>query len=524
MPILQTAEMQPSLLPSSVSHQAYCGLDNCLTVEVRQEEEKILQDHPFSQGIYSFERALQAPYLEVMNRGFAVDQSARQTISHQLGLRISALQTTLNELASTFGHPFLNPRSPVQLKSFFFDTLQFPEIWTSKKGVRKLSLDREALEKLHERYLYARPFVNCILKMRELAKQKEVFDTEIDADGRLRTSYNIAGTETGRPSSSTNAFGTGGNIQNITSSLRFAFIADSGYKICSIDAEQVEARDVGYFCGCLFDDWSFLDSCESGDLHTNNAKLIWPELDWPGDPRGDRQIADQIFYRDFTRRDMAKRGGHLSNYFGTAWTAARHLKVPLPIMEDFQSRYCRGPNCAYPCLPRYWQWIAEQLQTIHCLTTPFGRQRHFFGRSDDDATLREAIAGLPQSTTADRTNLCWWRIWKYMPEVQLLAQTYDSVTFQFPEELNENEVVSRAMSYLSVPLTAPSGRIYDVPWEAKVGWNWGNYTGRDEIAKAISAGKTPPRLNEDGLKKWSPDKPDSRRRTARGIQSLLAAK
>src|SRR5215469_5340621 len=383
--LIDTAQLDAGgLLPASTNHQIYCGIDTCVPQEVYGE---LLRLHNKTPEIYDFTRALQGPYLEIMQRGFAVDTVARSEAAQDLRQRIASLNQTLQEFAHAVWSRPLNPRSPQQVQDFFYGKMRLPEVWTSVRGQRRLSTNREALEKL-ETYLYARPIVACILAIRDLSKQLEVFETEIDSDGRFRTSYNIAGTETGRPSSSTNAFGTGGNIQNITSSLRFAFIADSGYKICSIDAEQVEARDVGYFCGCLFDDWSFLDSCESGDLHTNNAKLIWPELDWPGDPRGDRQIADQIFYRDFTRRDMAKRGGHLSNYFGTAWTAARHLKVPLPIMEDFQSRYCRGPNCAYPCLPRYWQWIAEQLQTIHCLTTPFGRQRHFFGRSDDDATLR----------------------------------------------------------------------------------------------------------------------------------------
>ena len=262
--------------------------------------------------------------------------------------------------------------------------MKLPELWQSQKGIRKLSMNREALEKLYDRYLYARPFIACILTIRDLSKQQEVFDTEIDADGRFRTSYNIAGTETGRPSSSSNAFGTGGNAQNIAPSLRYVFVSDPGYKIAVIDAEQVEARDVGFFCGCLFDDWTFLDACESGDLHTTNATRIWPELGWTDNKLYNRKIADTIFYRDFTYRDMAKRGSHLSNYMGTAWTASRALKLPLKIMEDFQSRYCRGPSAAYPCIPRWWQWTAEQLQTTHLLTTPFSRERHFFGRPDDD--------------------------------------------------------------------------------------------------------------------------------------------
>jgi DNA polymerase I-like protein with 3'-5' exonuclease and polymerase domains len=503
MPIVQTADLRPDLpLAADVQHQVYCGLDNCLTVEIRHAEEPLLAGRPNAARIYSFERALQAPYLDLMLRGFAVDQQARREASTGLEKRILRLQQILNQLSFALWSKSLNARSSKQLQDFFYGTMKLPELWQSQKGVRKLSMNREALEKLYDRYLYARPFIACILTIRDLSKQQEVFDTEIDSDGRFRTSYNIAGTETGRPSSSSNAFGTGGNAQNIAPSLRYVFVSDPGYKIAVIDAEQVEARDVGFFCGCLFDDWTFLDACESGDLHTTNATRIWPELGWTDNKLHNRKLADTIFYRDFSYRDMAKRGSHLSNYMGTAWTASRALKVPLKMMEDFQSRYCRGPSAAYPCIPRWWQWTAEQLQTTHLLTTPFGRERHFFGRPDDDTTLREAIADLPQSTTADRTNLCLWRVWKHMPQVQLLAQTYDSITFQYRETDDEDAILEQALELLRLPLTAPNNRIYNVPWEAKIGWNWGNYN--DDPAKG--------RLNPGGLTKWNHQKKDLRKR------------
>ena len=136
--------------------------------------------------------------------------------------------------------------------------MKIPEIWLSFKGERRLSVNREALEKIDE-YMYARPIVSLILSCRDLYKQLDVLTEEIDEDGRHRTSYNIGGTETGRLSSSTSVLGTGGNAQNIAPELRRVFISDPGFKLCSIDLEQVEARDVGFLCGSLFGDWSLLD-------------------------------------------------------------------------------------------------------------------------------------------------------------------------------------------------------------------------------------------------------------------------
>ena len=500
------------------SYQTYCGLDNCLTLEISEVLDELFPD----QGTitYQFSRALQAPYLEIIQRGFYVNSLGRKQAADELRRRIDAAQLLLDEFARAAWGKGLNPNSPAQLKAFFFGAMHFPEIWLNQKGERKLSTNREALEKL-DAYLYARPFVNIILTIRDLKKQLEVFTTEIDPDGRFRAGYNIAGTETGRPSSSSNAFGTARNAQNIAPYLRWVFEADPGFRMCVIDLEQVEARDVGFFCGCLFDDWSFLDSCESGDLHTNNAKLIWPELPWTGDKASDRVVAERNFYREFSYRDMSKRGGHLSNYYGTAYTAARSLKVPIEIMDEFQARYIRGrperrgqPGItpAYPCIPQWWQWTSEQLQTQMFIQTPFGRKRYFFGRPDDDTTLREAIAFLPQSTTADRMNLGLWRTWAQVPEVQLLAQTYDSITFQYLESANEEAIISKILKLIEIPLYSPQGRTFIVPGEAKVGWNWGAQVTSDDTRKAAAAGKPIPRLNPGGLVKWKPGIKETRRR------------
>ena len=508
--------------------QIYNGLDVCLTLEVHEALSRTYGTAGPQEwrGIYSFERALQAPYLDLMRRGFRVDELSRRLAAEALRGQLAQLEQQLQTLALAVWDKGLNPRSPLQLKKFFYEALALPEIWLSQKGERKLSTNREALEKLSE-YLYARPFTSHILAIRDLAKQLEVFESAIDPDGRFRASYNIAGTETGRPSSSENAFGTGRNAQNIAPGLRFVFVADPGKKLCVVDLEQVEARDVGFFCGCLFGDWGFLDSCESGDLHTNNAKRIWPGLGWTGEAKADRALADRNFYREFSYRDMAKRGSHLSNYMGTAWTAARSLKVPLGIMEEFQARYCRGGiinghriTPAFPCIADWWKWTAEQLQSKGELTTPFGRRRQFFGRPNDDTTLREAIAFLPQSTTADRMNLGLWRVWAKEPRVELLAQTYDSITFQYNESANEDDIIESVLELIKVELHAPNGRRYVVPGEAKVGWNWGGYVGPDDQAKAKASGRKLPRLNLEGLKKWKRGGKDGRTRRV-GLDRIM---
>lgn len=493
MPIFDTSTLQEGqVLP--FNDQIYNGLDCCITHEVLEALRPLGQPQ-----IYSFARALQAPVLDMMQRGFKIDTYERSKGIQQLEAEILRLTTMLNRFSNAVWDAPLNANSPKMLIDFFYKHMQIPEIWVSKKGERKLSMDREALEKL-DNYFHARPLVATILAIRDATKQLSVLRTEVDSDGRMRTSYNVAGTETGRFSSSTNAFGTGTNLQNITASLRKMFISDPGYKICGIDLEQAESREVGWLSGTICGDWAYLDACYSGDLHTLVARTAWPELEWTDDPKRDRAIADTPFYRHLTYRDMAKKLGHGSNYRGLPPTMARHAKLPVAVAEQFQRRYFER----FAGIPKWHRWVAQQLQTTNRLITPLGRERTFFGRANDDTTLREAIAFSPQSSTGDRLNLILWRIWKHMPQVQLLAQVHDALYFQYPEHLDETAIISEALSHFDLEFTHESGHKLIVPGEAKVGWNWGNFD---------------PETNPDGLAKWK-GKKDERTRTPFMSQKL----
>ena len=136
-------------------------------------------------------------------------------------------------------------------------------------------------------------------------------------------------------------------------------------------------------------------------------------------------------------------------------------------------------------------------------SSDLGRERTFFGRSNDDATLREAIAFSPQSATAERLNLVLWRVWKYMPQVQLIAQVHVALYFQYPDHLNEVDIIAEALSHFDLAFEKDGHKLV-VPGEAKVGWNWGNFD--------LDS-------NPDGLAKWK-NKKDERRRTPLLSQKL----
>ena len=110
-------------------------------------------------------------------------------------------------------------------------------------------------------------------------------------------------------------------------------------------------------------------------------------------------------------------------------------------------------------------------------------------------------------------NLGLWRAWRHERRIELLAQTYDSITFQYRETEDEADIIGRVLELLKVELIAPNGRKYSVPGEAKVGYNWGAAVTLADQEKARARGGKIPTLNPDGLIKFKPGSRDLRRRT-----------
>ena len=470
----------------SGSEQVYNAMDCCITHEVFSTlQRQIGEAYP----AYGFELALQAPVLEMMLRGFRVDPGARELGIESTKAGLARLEHIIQTYANAVWDKDINPNSGAQLKDLFYNHLGIVPIKQWQKGELKFPMDRKVIEKIDD-YFQARPITSAILAYRDLDKQLQILETEVDSDWRMRTSYNIGGTKSARFSSSKSPTGSGGNLQNVTESLRHIFIADPGFILCGIDAEQSDSRMVGFMCGVLFDDWSYLDACESGDLHTSVARLVWDHLPWTGDLKRDRKIAEGIFYRHFSYRDACKRIGHGANFLGKAPTLSTETHVPINLIKQFLERYFDR----FSCILKWQAWTASQLQINKQLVSIHGRKRDFFDRTDADETVRKALAFLAAAATADNLNLGMWKIWRYMPEVQLLAQVHDAVYFQFPETLDKREIVAKAQDLLTLPITAANQRRFVVPTDVKLGYNWGNYVYPD-VERGIPE-KNPKRFEE----------------------------
>lgn len=501
--IINTATADFSSFNADTNHWVYNGLDNCLTYEIYQELNATIDDT--ARRTYEFSKALQAPVLEMNLRGLLVNQNRRRQVIKDFEEKTRILE---GQLATILGGVFdlrdFNWASPTQCKNLLYEVMQLPvQRRRNSNGVFAPSTDRAALEKLSI-YFIAEPIINHILILRDLGKSLGFLRTPLDSDGRLRTTFNIAGAVTGRFSSSADDFGTGTNLQNITESLRSIFVADPGYKFANLDLEQGDSRNVGAMCWNYFVDshgeafaGAYLDACESGDLHTTVTKMVQPLLPWGTRP--DREIADLPFYRQKTYRDASKTLGHGSNYLGKPAHMASQSKFPKANVEEFQRLYFE----AFPCIPAWHDKVLWKLKNMGFLENLFGRRRFFFGRPNEDKTHRDAVAQEGQSMTSDEINTGILNLWR-ANRIQLLVQVHDSILFQFKQEA-EDEIVPWALEALKAPLVLAKGRDFVVPTEAKTGWNWGNYSDTGNV---------------DGLKKWKGSDKRSREETKFGLSLI----
>jgi len=464
----------------------YNGLDAMVTSEIFHVIEPSLTD--VTRRTYEFSKELQGPVMEMRVRGVRIDIKQRDKLIATFEGKIAGIEAALNEyLREVYDVPKFNWRSPAQAKHIFYTVLGIHPIF--KDG--KITTDRTALEKLQS-YFHARPIINSVLACRDLAKKVGVLRSEIDADGRIRTNYNIAGTSTGRFSSSFTDFGTGTNLQNIEEQLRRIFIADPGMKFAQLDASQGDSRCVGAIEWNLFRDGTYLDACESGDLHTAVSRMAWSDLQWTGDIRRDRELAEQPFYRQHTYRHMAKVLGHGTNYLGSPGTMEEHTKIDADVIKKFQAAYFKG----FPAHIRWHSQTATTLRRDGYLISLLGRKRYFLGRLADHSTLREAVAYDPQGSCSDILNNGMLQIWK-ANLVQLLMQIHDAILVQYPEE-QEDEIIPHLRKLILYPVPLQYDRVLEIPYEIKTGWNWSNWSNNNPngLKKYNAAGDGRARIEE----------------------------
>lgn len=492
----QLAESALSAMPEVELNHIYNCLDCCVTYEVK--ENLLPQLTPATAYIYRLSRELQGPALEMSLRGLRIDKAAR-------GKLISDLEAELDKLhhnLAIFLHQGLditdfNPNSEKQVKHLLYEVLRLPVQYTRGRD-RKVTSNRDALEKLLTCNYYTQPIITHLLAIADLRKRLGTVKTSIDPDGRIRCTIAIASTTTGRFSSYESPFDTGTNMQNWEKQIRRIVCADPGHKLAYIDLKTAESIALGARCWNLFYDaphpdgsgpmreraGKYLDAATSTDVHTATARECWPGVPWTGDPRRDRAIAEHTkLYRDHDYRHIAKQMGHSTNLYGTARELGHRFHLPLEVVENFHSVYFK----AFPEIRMYHEWSARQLAVHGHDTSLMGRPRYFFGRRDERQTLKEFICFSQQESVCHILSLGILKLWRARI-CTLHLQVHDALLIQYPEHL-EDTIVPQAQTYLATPIHLNHGRSFAIPTSVEVGWNWGP---RDKGGK----------LNPDGMTEY----------------------
>lgn len=390
----------------------------------------------------------------------------------------------------------------------------------------KLTTDIDALLKLRRKNP-GDEFLSGVIRHRHLEGLLETLSIQSDPDGRVRCSYNVVGTETGRFSCKESPTGAGANMTTITKKLRSNYTADPDYDFFQCDLSGADGWTVAAHCARL-GDRTMLDDYLYG---LKPAKLIAGLHCFGGDFNGlDR---DSLVYWSSKRPfgyiseavgtgiyDCCKVVQHGSNYLmGIPTMQTNVMKKSFkesgtPIyMEHRDANALQSAYFTRYSGVKLWHtWAEAVLVSKGTLTSASGHTRVFFGRrfgKDIHDTLKEFLSDEPQQNTTFATNLAMLKLWedkenrvvhvdkkhftlttaagithywsgslesfrRMIPGTLLiepLHQVHDALCGQFPKFLKD-WAIQRIKSYFDNALTI-AGREITIPFEMGIGPSWG---------------------------------------------------
>lgn len=169
----------------------YNARDAAVTLECFEALDKELSEVGTRDFYYSFVNELHNFYSDIERDGFACDDTQKQILSVKYHELWKESQEKLDEIA---GH-HVNAASWQQVGKLLYEELKLPRRKSTSED------DLVALLANHAKNDRQIGAINLILDIRRYRKTISTYiDIDPDYDGRVRTSYRICGTETGRSS------------------------------------------------------------------------------------------------------------------------------------------------------------------------------------------------------------------------------------------------------------------------------------------------------------------------------------
>lgn len=387
-----------------------------LIVRLKTKLEKELREKSLF-GLFS---ELEMPLAEVLAQmelnGIRLDLKLLGELSHEIEHRLIKL---IEDIYGASGSQF-NINSPKQLREVLFNKLKLPVVKKSKTGP---STDEEVLRNLSDKH----KLPALLLEYRQLMKLKNTYVDTLPAlvdkiTGRVHTSFNQAGTETGRLSSSNPSLQNIPVKTDIGRRIREAIIS-SGEDNCllSCDYSQIELRILAHLSR---DENLTLAFKGDKDIHRATAVLIYG--------LEEKELTDKM-------RETAKRVNFGIIYGLTAYGLSKDLRISAEAAQGFIDAYF----LRYPRVKEYIEVQIKKAESEGFVTTILGRRRYIPEINSRNQMMRQfaqrqAVNTPIQGSASDLIKLAMVQIHKEIGEIKskakMILQIHDELVFDVPEK------------------------------------------------------------------------------------------
>ena len=443
----------------------YNAKDAAVTMEIKLALDKELDDFSkeFNRDLkgfyYNHINKFHDFYMDIEAEGLDVDIERREELKKDYDSKILAMQLELHELV---GHE-LNVKSPTQVKKLLFVELGLPIRDNAQEDTLVALMGNHTIAGSKESRI-----LHLILQIRQARTNRSYLEAQYDQDGRMRTTYRITGTETGRTSTGTlgspiRPWDSGMAFQTIpkhgpyASAIRGIFIPPPGYLFLEVDLSQAEARIVAL----LAEDSNTLELFNTTDIHSVTASWIFNK-----DPK---EITSDERFIGKTSRHAGNYGMGKHRLMMSVNADAKKFGIPVQLSEKEADHILKTFHARTPKIRGVFQReVKAEVASSRTLFNPFGRMRQFFGDIKDE----ELFAQLPQSTVSDHLRAAGLRIKSRLPSIRICLEAHDAFLFKVKEDEVEQvaklvkEEMERAINFSSCSL--PRGELV-IPAEAKVG-------------------------------------------------------
>ncbi len=471
---------------------------------------------------------LQSLYYDIGNRGIRVDtsrlKSGRDKVnklievnlaiaSNQWGCKvyIGAENSDKDDKTSVNLNSTAGERSLLnKLKALGYEVPKITKKNEEGEYEQKYSTAELALQKMlatnQFKHPTGDPAIRAVLKIRELGKLKSGYfgarligrvkkDKQVINHFFLST-YNVAGTVTGRRSSKRNTLGFGNNSQNMPKHSGTAglftecLIARENNILLFVDQVLAEEWPVSV----LSNNTLALNELQNGvDRHSKLASAIFDTYVPPkNSPEWDKNKHAKM-------RHLGKKTKHARNYGMREQRMSDSLaQEGFSVTKDVCKMLLQKAADVDPSVDTvFHKYIQDQLSNYHLLKTPFGRERLFLGcrpHADNNSLFNEAYAYIPQSVVGDNTGfaVAYLETDSLLPKNCIIQEVHDSIVQDIKDDVDNIELyLEETKKAFDRDIIFHNGISIKIPISAELGYNFNDTVelesmDRQGIEKALS--------------------------------------